>query len=608
LINLKNLSLYRIIILLLITIYLNKPFILLIAIIYFVYIDKKELFIYVLICILIFLKIFISVDYIPFGYIETVNKTYLTINKILYKTNYYIDEGNTYSKGDIVICKTNSIKINDNNKLKNNIYFNNYTNPKVIYRNKIYKIVFNRINSYSDNSIIGLKTLLLNEYDNSNQFSFGYGLFFYYLFRFLSSKDNKKYSIFIRILLLFNILLFGFKDKYLLIIFKDLISLFSNMSKKKDQLLILLIILFNPFYIWNLSFIITIIFILYRQNTFMIERRIFISLIESLFFGEIKLLTLVNYKVNIYLNIINYLISLIVFIIKPLDLLFSKYLILMSFINELLSISIRGKINIYILILFIILIRVVKMKQFIQLIIICVCISGFISYPFLSVNFIDVGQGDAILIKDIFNTSNVLIDTGSSFNYSKLKSYLYSKGVYTIDYLIITHDDEDHSGNIENLKKNFRVNNIITNGQDLNIGQIELKYLNLGTYEGKNDNSLVYYLNINNIGYLFTGDISSKAESILIKKYGYLNIDILKVGHHGSKYSSSSYFIGNLSPDIGVISTNGLYDHPSAECLENLEKYLVKTYITKNDGDIEFIYLNVIKLIIKHNSGFVIIK
>lgn len=607
-INLKNLSLYRIIILLLITIYLNKPFILLIAIIYFVYIDKKELFIYVLICILIFLKIFISVDYIPFGYIETVNKTYLTINKILYKTNYYIDEGNTYSKGDIVICKTNSIKINDNNKLKNNIYFNNYTNPKVIYRNKIYKIVFNRINSYSDNSIIGLKTLLLNEYDNSNQFSFGYGLFFYYLFRFLSSKDNKKYSIFIRILLLFNILLFGFKDKYLLIIFKDLISLFSNMSKKKDQLLILLIILFNPFYIWNLSFIITIIFILYRQNTFMIERRIFISLIESLFFGEIKLLTLVNYKVNIYLNIINYLISLIVFIIKPLDLLFSKYLILMSFINELLSISIRGKINIYILILFIILIRVVKMKQFIQLIIICVCISGFISYPFLSVNFIDVGQGDAILIKDIFNTSNVLIDTGSSFNYSKLKSYLYSKGVYTIDYLIITHDDEDHSGNIENLKKNFRVNNIITNGQDLNIGQIELKYLNLGTYEGKNDNSLVYYLNINNIGYLFTGDISSKAESILIKKYGYLNIDILKVGHHGSKYSSSSYFIGNLSPDIGVISTNGLYDHPSAECLENLEKYLVKTYITKNDGDIEFIYLNVIKLIIKHNSGFVIIK
>lgn len=210
-------------------------------------------------------------------------------------------------------------------------------------------------------------------------------------------------------------------------------------------------------------------------------------------------------------------------------------------------------------------------------------------------------QGDSILIK---SKTNILIDTGSNYNYYKLKKELFNQGIYTIDYLIITHSDEDHSGNIEALKKDFKIKEFLEDGKDI-ISDIKLQYLYVDSYDDENDNSLVYYLYLNHLSFLFTGDISRAVENKLVNKYELGKINILKVSHHGSKSGSSPYFISKILPDYAIISTNGNYGHPHKETMETLDSYLVNILSTKESGTITF-YLSLINFI-KTNKEIIII-
>ena len=124
--------------------------------------------------------------------------------------------------------------------------------------------------------------------------------------------------------------------------------------------------------------------------------------------------------------------------------------------------------------------------------------------------------------------------------------------------------------------------------KELNIDDNKLYFLNNEDYDNENDNSSVIYTELNNYKFLFMGDAGVEIEEDLIEKYNLQNIDVLKVGHHGSKTSSSEKFVNEINPKYSIISAgkNNRYGHPNKEVLNNLENS--KIYRTDQEGSIIF--------------------
>ena len=239
---------------------------------------------------------------------------------------------------------------------------------------------------------------------------------------------------------------------------------------------------------------------------------------------------------------------------------------------------------------------------------------------------IDVGQGDSSLI--INKEKSILIDTGGKTSSNKdewtkrKKEFHYtdntitllrSKGINSLSYLIITHGDFDHMGEAINLVNNFKVDKVILNCgsynvlekelirvldkkkinyysciKELNIDNNKLYFLQTKEYDNENDNSNVIYTELNGYKFMFMGDASITTEKEIINKYNLSDIDIFKVGHHGSRTSSSKEFIDEINPKYSVLSVgkNNRYGHPNKEVLDNLNNS--KIYRTDQDGSIMF--------------------
>jgi len=138
---------------------------------------------------------------------------------------------------------------------------------------------------------------------------------------------------------------------------------------------------------------------------------------------------------------------------------------------------------------------------------------------------------------------------------------------------------------IKNLKgKNISYYSCI---KELNLSSYKLQFLNTRVYDNENDNSNVIYLKYNNYKFLFMGDAGIDKEKDILEKYDLKDIDVLKVGHHGSNTSSSKAFIDRINPKYSVISVgkNNRYGHPNREVLNNLAN--TKIYRTDKDGSIE---------------------
>lgn len=235
-----------------------------------------------------------------------------------------------------------------------------------------------------------------------------------------------------------------------------------------------------------------------------------------------------------------------------------------------------------------------KMKKIKPIVSLFLCL--FILYFFNDLDptgrvvMIDVGQGDCFLIQMPYNQGNYLIDTGGNKNVDLAKNriipYLKSLGIKHLDALIITHNDFDHCGAKESLIANFKVKRVINQKED--IGPLQNLDIQLQSLE-ENDKSLVYYLNFNGLGFLFTGDMSKEGERQIVEKYPDLKVDVLKVGHHGSVSSTSSYLLAHYKPDIALISVgkNNLYHHPNTMVIEQLQAYGVKVYRSDELGMVE---------------------
>lgn len=266
-----------------------------------------------------------------------------------------------------------------------------------------------------------------------------------------------------------------------------------------------------------------------------------------------------------------------------------------------------------------------KRKKFINIgmgiFIIFVSISILTPKPF-TITMLDVGQGDSIV--GINNDGVFLIDGGGNNNFSTgeniILPYLKSKGIETIDFVFVSHNDSDHiKGVIEildkiNIKNLFLpINNtldenyetllniakdknipiyFLQNGDSLTLG----KNLNFDVLhpnkefldKGDNNNSLVLKLNYNNNSVLFTGDIEKQAEDFLLDNNKNLKSDILKVAHHGSKTSTTTDFIKNVTPKDALISCkeNNIYKHPSEETLKTLKDANINIYRTDKNKSI----------------------
>lgn len=211
------------------------------------------------------------------------------------------------------------------------------------------------------------------------------------------------------------------------------------------------------------------------------------------------------------------------------------------------------------------------------------------------VSFINVGQGDSTLIR--IKNKAYLIDTGG-LTYTDLATnslipYLKKNRIYSLDSVFITHYDFDHYGALESLNSNFKINNIYdyNNFKEFNDSSINIRNLNNSSFSlDENDNSLVLYLSLSSYNFLFMGDASINIEKNIMNEYKDLKVDYLKVGHHGSKTSTSREFIEFLKPKEAIIScgVNNFYNHPSDEVISTLNEYNVKIRRTDLEGTITY--------------------
>jgi len=215
--------------------------------------------------------------------------------------------------------------------------------------------------------------------------------------------------------------------------------------------------------------------------------------------------------------------------------------------------------------------------------------------PKSEIVFINVGQGDSTLIRTGYE--NILIDTGGLKNVNlatqALIPFFKQNRITKLDSVLITHNDFDHMGALEELNKNFNIKDIYY-AEDIKpykkICGINIQNLNesSSSISDNNDKSGVYYFEVNKNKILIMGDASMAVEKKIINTYQELDVDILKVGHHGSKYSSSFGFLKFVNPEIAVISVGGknFYDHPSDEVLDKLESLNIPYRRTDLEGTI----------------------
>ena len=554
--------------------------------------------------------------------------------------------------------------------------FKKYSSNKNIFlkiKNYLYKRISNiKYNDYLYAFILGKSSYLgEEEYENykingvTHLFALSglhVSLFSLILLKLLERlKLNEKVSFIVTSLFL---LFFSFVASFTPSILRAVIFfILSNINKiyylfvKPKNILYLtfiILVIINPFYIFNIGFILSFtitFFILFFNEYNSVKSGIKSILIISLlsFLSSLPIIINMSYEINIISSINNiffipfvtnivFPISIISVIIPKASYVLNILTTVMEYVSNISSNIINitiyfpyfNKILLVFYYLFLILFIKLKKKKYVLLI--------FLILLFLKIKplfnrntilyFLDVGQGDSLLIRTK-NNKSIMIDTGGSITYKKEKwelknrnfdiekstiiPFIKSIGINKIDYLFLTHGDYDHMGEAINLVENFKVEKVIFNCgefnnleeelikvldkkkikyysciKELNIDNNKLYFLQTKEFDNENDNSSVIYTKLDNHKFLFMGDAGVEVEEDLIEKYNLQDIDVLKVGHHGSKTSSGKKFIDKINPEYSIISVgkNNRYGHPNDSVLDNLEDS--KIYRTDEDGSIMF--------------------
>lgn len=259
------------------------------------------------------------------------------------------------------------------------------------------------------------------------------------------------------------------------------------------------------------------------------------------------------------------------------------------------------------------------------LFIISLILAGIIWYgqnQELKVIFLDVGQGDAIIISQ--GSNQILIDGGPGGQrlMEKLGKYIpfWDR---EIEIVIATHPDQDHIEGLMDVMKNYKVDSLIETsaqsesqlyknyeeliqtkniqkvdvlaGVKIKLADAELSIVHPQSAPSEivkdtNQYSIVSKLTFGHNSFLFTGDLPSEEEAKLIQNNADLSAKVLKVGHHGSKYSTSNEFLEAVRPTDAIISVgkNNRYGHPAPEAMERIKNHKINIFRTDESGDIEY--------------------
>ena len=229
----------------------------------------------------------------------------------------------------------------------------------------------------------------------------------------------------------------------------------------------------------------------------------------------------------------------------------------------------------------------------------------------------DVGQGDAFLVYR--GSTQILVDTGRGEKVLECLGRHMPLGDRKIELVLISHDDEDHDGALGKVEARYEVGKVIKGevkqGDLVRVGEVEMEilwpekrhdpgsYINHdpGSWKRGNSESTVAWLRWREFDVLFTGDIGEKEEKQIIEVISthsgnvlytftgmYFGLEVLKVSHHGSRYSSSDLFIQSISPKLALIGVGkNSYGHPTEEVLERLRKVVgIKIRRTDLNGEI----------------------
>lgn len=566
-------------------------------------------------------------------------------NTVPYLFNY---KKYLYNKRVYYTLKIDSIKI-----------LNENSNPFIKLKNRVIK----HVNSYKDSTylyafILGKTELISDEVLTSyreNGISHLFALsglhvsifssILLFILKKLRFKEILNYVLIFIFLLLFSFIT-GFSPSILratlLFFLLGINKVFYLNIRTLDILYLVFIILviINPFIIYNLSFILsfTAAFFLIFSSDLLKGKNYFVSLFKVSLLSYFASLPLSIYYFG-YTNLLGTILNLVFvplvsFMVFPLTLLtfiISKFYSILNITTNLLeSLSLlfnKFKIIIYfprinLIFVFIylsILMLYIKFKKKICLYLIIVLLIFFKIRRYMDNNtyiyYIDVGQGDSILVVTPHLKKTILIDTGGivSFNENYKSNIVKNKtipffrriGINKVDYLFLTHGDYDHAGEANELLSNFCVKKVFINKGNINniekkinnkevltlknfvIDNIKVNSLNNNVFNNENDDSTILLFNIYDYKFLFMGDASIKTEEYLLNNYILPNVDILKVGHHGSYTSTSTDFINVIKPKYSVISVgeNNMYKHPNKSVLDILDN--TKLFRTDVDGTIE---------------------
>lgn len=238
----------------------------------------------------------------------------------------------------------------------------------------------------------------------------------------------------------------------------------------------------------------------------------------------------------------------------------------------------------------------------------------------MSVHFIDVGKADSIYIK--CKDKNILIDAGEKNTYDLVNEYLRRQNVKVLDLVIATHPHTDHIGGMPKVIEEFQINKLLMPelkeeviptsrtyekfllaiknkniaperpipGTSFNVGELIFEVLAPNKqYDDVNNNSIVVKMTFKNTSFLFTGDAEKESENDMMNNNFNLEADVLKVGHHGSKTSTSSAFLKKINPKYAVVCVGeDRYNLPKKITIDKLTKRNIKVFRTDCNGTVVF--------------------
>lgn len=267
------------------------------------------------------------------------------------------------------------------------------------------------------------------------------------------------------------------------------------------------------------------------------------------------------------------------------------------------------------------------------LLIAVICLLAIRPYlsPVGTVTMLDIGQGDAFVVELPYRKGVFLIDAGMPVSFpvtnesdkvykQVIKPYLYGRGIQHIDTVFLSHEHIDHFGSLKFIIDDFPVDEIIIS----NLYELTTEYEEIWTSKGAeitrvefneqidrrgqnfhvvspyrdrldaNENSLALFTELGGLRWLFTGDIGKETEADIIRNYAQLQVDVLKVGHHGSDTSTNPLFIEQINPTYSLIPVglNNMYRLPSTEVIETLESEQIIVYRSDLDGAVQYHFRN----------------